>query len=148
MEELKKSCSTCKKELPYSFFYPHKRMKLGLQPNCKVCSRQWHKDRPDYVKKKNALYKEKNPTYHTDWQRKKKYGISKEQVNDLRKRQDGKCAGCLSNLLESKECVDHCHLTGSVRGILCNSCNLILGYAKDEVGILTRLISYLEAENY
>ena len=40
-------------------------------------------------------------------------------------------------------CIDHNHVTGKVRGILCKSCNLLIGNAKDNVDILKSAIVYL-----
>jgi hypothetical protein len=42
---------------------------------------------------------------------------------------------------------DHCHVTGVVRGILCGSCNVILGHAKDSIERLLALGMYLERTN-
>lgn len=39
--------------------------------------------------------------------------------------------------------IDHCHRTGKIRGILCNSCNLALGLVKDDMGRLQDLMVYL-----
>jgi hypothetical protein len=41
-------------------------------------------------------------------------------------------------------CFDHSHATKRFRGWLCNSCNLILGHAKDDPELLRNLASYLE----
>jgi hypothetical protein len=41
--------------------------------------------------------------------------------------------------------VDHCHVSGRVRGLLCSRCNLILGKAEDSPGLLRSLADYLEA---
>jgi hypothetical protein len=38
---------------------------------------------------------------------------------------------------------DHNHLDGTLRGILCHHCNLMLGQAKDNPAILSAAISYL-----
>lgn len=40
-------------------------------------------------------------------------------------------------------CIDHDHNTGAVRGILCQQCNLGLGYFKDSPAILKSAIEYL-----
>jgi Recombination endonuclease VII len=40
--------------------------------------------------------------------------------------------------------IDHCHRTGSVRGLLCASCNSALGMVKDDPTILAALIEYLK----
>jgi len=40
--------------------------------------------------------------------------------------------------------VDHCHTTGKVRGLLCATCNSILGFCNDDVELLKRSIDYLK----
>lgn len=42
--------------------------------------------------------------------------------------------------------VDHNHKTKKFRGILCNSCNGLLGFCKDKIKILKRAISYLRTK--
>ena len=40
--------------------------------------------------------------------------------------------------------VDHDHDTGTVRGVLCSSCNHALGMAKDSIKVLAGLVTYLK----
>ena len=42
-----------------------------------------------------------------------------------------------------KLCVDHCHDTGKVRGLLCNDCNLAVGYGKTP-DVLRKAAEYLQ----
>jgi hypothetical protein len=141
-------CTTCKQSLPSTEFYPHRRARSGLQPNCRKCSRQWHRDRPDYIRQKNAEFKRKNPTYALDWHRITTYGVTPDQVSAMRAKQGGVCPGCLRALSTVRECVDHCHSTGMFRGLLCNDCNISIGRLSDCAKTLRRLADYLEAENY
>ena len=39
---------------------------------------------------------------------------------------------------------DHDHITGKVRGVLCQSCNVLLGLAKDDPARLRLLANYVE----
>ncbi len=61
--------------------------------------------------------------------------------------QDGACAICRSTDFARKSSgrltIDHCHVTGKVRGLLCHRCNSMLGHAKDNVTTLLRAIGYL-----
>lgn len=59
--------------------------------------------------------------------------------------QHGCCAICGKHQanLKCTLCVDHNHTTGKVRGLLCNSCNAILGMAHDDIQILQKAIEYL-----
>lgn len=53
------------------------------------------------------------------------------------------CAICEST---ERLCVDHCHETGRIRGVLCWSCNVALGHLRDNVELLLTAISYLESK--
>jgi hypothetical protein len=67
------------------------------------------------------------------------YGITKQQYDALLDRQGNKCALCPRSFVgyEGKICVDHCHVTGVVRGILCHWCNYNLGYMEDKVDVVS-----------
>ena len=77
------------------------------------------------------------------YSRKKKYGITVDQLGEMLKLQDGKCSICKITLDEVFY-VDHCHKTGKVRGVLCQDCNMGIGRLKDDPAILRSAISYLE----
>lgn len=59
------------------------------------------------------------------------YGLSVEQFDALIASQNNGCAICGGAFGETKRtrpCVDHCHRTGKVRGLLCIACNCMLGF--------------------
>jgi hypothetical protein len=47
-----------------------------------------------------------------------------------------------------KECTDHIHGTVIVRGILCDGCNKMIGFAKENPEILRAGANYLEAQGH
>lgn len=53
----------------------------------------------------------------------------------------GKCDICG---VEDKLRIDHDHLTGKIRGLLCNECNLGLGKFQDDVSRLREAAVYVE----
>jgi hypothetical protein len=76
---------------------------------------------------------------------KKSYGITLEQEQDLKNKQDNKCPICKTELgIGHKTHIDHCHTTGKVRGILCHACNVLLGHARESVDILKSAQKYLK----
>lgn len=77
----------------------------------------------------------------------KKYGINGDDFLDMFNAQEGKCAICPTPLLllDKNTHVDHDHVTGIVRGLLCSHCNLMLGHAKDNPDTLRSAASYLES---
>lgn len=73
-----------------------------------------------------------------------KYGLTPQQREDLFQKQKGKCAICGTGFQTIASAhVDHDHETGKVRGLLCNSCNLLIGFAKENEFVLSAAISYL-----
>lgn len=73
------------------------------------------------------------------------YGLTPEDYDNMLEAQGGGCAICGRSPEEESRrlCVDHDHETGENRGILCNSCNVMLGGARDDPQALARGIDYL-----
>jgi Autographiviridae endonuclease VII len=73
---------------------------------------------------------------------KSRYGLSREDYDALLARQGGVCAIC-AKPPEKTLCVDHCHATGKVRGLLCRQCNFGLGCLGDDQAALIASLVYL-----
>ena len=59
--------------------------------------------------------------------------------------QDGVCAICLKPCQTGQRLsVDHDHVTGAVRGLLCRRCNSGLGHFQDSLDLLKKALMYLE----
>lgn len=76
---------------------------------------------------------------------KKKYGITVADREAMFNLQGGVCAICggKANGRNSSLHVDHCHTTNQVRGLLCFSCNQLIGLAKDDPVRLDSAAAYL-----
>jgi hypothetical protein len=83
-------------------------------------------------------YREKKRRSHL----KQAYGISAEQYAAMLAAQGGLCGICKK--ADRRLCVDHCHDTQTVGGLLCRMCNLGLGCFNDDPELLRAAIAYLE----
>lgn len=90
----------------------------------------------------DAEYKERDKLSRRNWQYRNKYGISFLDALDILEDQGG-CAVCGKLLTADTMCVDHCHSTGVVRGVLCSGCNTGLGLLGDTRESLMKAVSYL-----
>ena len=79
---------------------------------------------------------------------KRKYNITPEQLQAMYEEQNYTCKTCPTHNDDTPRglCVDHCHKTYEVRGLLCNDCNLMLGFAKDDIKRLEKAIEYLKTK--
>jgi hypothetical protein len=77
---------------------------------------------------------------------KRMYGITLEEHTKMFENQNGVCAICRKSGdgKWKKLCVDHCHTTGKVRGLLCKRCNIALGEVGDNIQTLQSMIEYLQ----
>lgn len=81
----------------------------------------------------------------------RRYGLTVGDIESLKATQGNRCAICKTHADDIPHAtfkhnplvIDHDHLTGRVRGLLCPTCNLVLGHAKDNVTLLADAISYL-----
>jgi hypothetical protein len=108
----------------------------------------YHKEYRTNNKEYHQKYRNDNKDRLIDYWLKRNYNITFEEYNKLFAEQEGKCAICgvHQNDLKKKLSVDHNHETGEIRGLLCNSCNLSLGHAKEDTKILLKMIDYLNKE--
>jgi hypothetical protein len=70
----------------------------------------------------------------------RRYGIGADEVERLVEQQGGMCPICRK---ASPTAVDHDHVTGAVRGILCADCNAGMGQLRDDPWVLRRAVEYL-----
>ncbi len=79
----------------------------------------------------------------------KKLGITHEDFDAMVAVQDGRCAICNEKQPKQEDgrqfhlCVDHCHKTGKVRGLLCRTCNTGIGQLRDDPILVKNALDYL-----
>src|SRR4030095_3606898 len=120
-------CSRRKKYKDKSEYIVHRESTRGYQYWCKRCVA----DNKVVWRREN---KERNANTKRRYARKKLYGLSDNDYVILGLSQDWKCAVCgidIDDLNGRDLDIDHDHLTGNIRGLLCGSCNKGLGYFKD-----------------
>lgn len=118
--------------------------------SCRICrnaasvkSAKNDPNRLEKMRKHRAKWREAHPTYHKERELQLHYGLTLEQYNQMLAEQDNRCAICTGTM--ERPCVDHDHLTGKVRRILCSTCNVVLGLVNEDPAWLGRMIEYLQA---
>ena len=154
MDSLRK-CPRCKNSLSRDC-YTKASWKKGVGNPCRKCDSEIRKAKrilnPDKFKQLDKLrYQRYKNTSIRDYDFKKKYGLSRAEIETIFDRQNGKCLGCLSDLSWSFERgkrfhVDHSHTTNIVRGLLCPKCNTTLGLVNESPATLRRLMAYLDRD--
>lgn len=118
------------------------------------CRNHYNVDKRRREPEKDRSYKQKyidsDPERHKHimWEAnlKRQYGVTAEYYYALLEAQGGACSICrtMVGTADRKLDVDHCHDTGTVRGLLCRSCNLTVGYMKNSPEMFLRASRYVE----
>jgi protein-arginine kinase activator protein McsA len=153
LEDRTKVCSKCKENLPISMFTKKVRGGDAVKSACKTCNRattsKWEKANRERLTAKNKAWLAANPQRRTAYlarSRAKKFKLTEQQVQDLYLQHNHSCAICSEpETPTARLAIDHCHKSGKVRGLLCASCNHLLGKAYDSTDRLQKAILYLEA---
>lgn len=154
-------CRDCRLEKPVSDFVKNSRLPSGRTKQCKQCHNEYLRRRredPTVMqrhKESSAKWRERNPGADRDKHLRRKFGITAERYDEILLSQNGVCAICnrdepvVRRALSGKEklSVDHCHITGRVRGLLCFRCNTALGAFGDDPAMLMKAAAYLEGES-
>jgi Recombination endonuclease VII len=143
----RKQCTgPCGRLLPATteFFHRNKSAKDGLRAQCKVCKLKYgklYRSRPETILRRSGRVNLRS-----------KYGISKEEYNLILFRQGGVCAICkkAESAIDYKTkkakllAVDHNHVTGQIRELLCQRCNWIVGYIERDRERAQKILKYLK----
>lgn len=148
--ESAKACSRCGVVKPLTSFNRNAKSAGGYLRDCKDCRKEVRslpanraRDR-DSLNRWRANNKERASLLY--WRAKLKgYGLTVEEYYAILREQNGCCAICGgNNPKQHRLAVDHDHVTGRVRGLLCHSCNSGMGKLRDSPDLLRAAILYLE----
>jgi hypothetical protein len=152
-----KTCTACgATDVP---FYNRLASPDGLDPTCKTCRKKYQNAyyaKPEKRERVLLYWRKRNEDLRAEgrydtvqrWaQIKTRYGLTKEQYDDLLLKQNNACAICKAPFTDTP-CVDHDHVTNITRGLICNPCNHLLGKAKDSITVLQNAIDYLSSYAY
>lgn len=101
-------------------------------------------------KEKRRILNRKRKEQNRELYYKKRYGITISEYNALLIKQNNCCTICnikevdINHGRNTYFAVDHCHVSGKVRGLLCYKCNSLLGFVNDDIETLKNAIKYLE----
>ncbi|GAA0580691.1 hypothetical protein GCM10009546_48920 [Actinomadura livida] len=125
-----KYCPRCRAQKPVAEFGKNRSKKSGLTAYCRPCHTETGVEnrRRNHGSERNYLLK-------------LRYGVTEEEVERMIAEQGGICVICLRS--EARH-VDHDHMTGLVRRILCFKCNGGLGQFEDDPERLRLAAEYLE----
>ena len=111
-------------------------------------NKRWYERNRESVAFRTSRNAKQNAPAVRDARFRREYGISLAEVEAMREAQGGVCAICRSPQRAGKKglCVDHCHTTGRVRGLLCHKCNRGIGLFGDAPANFRAAITYLGGE--
>jgi hypothetical protein len=156
-----KICNVCGGAKPLTDYYANSYGRDGTRPECKECTsarrrawyesnrereiervRQWSVQNPARVRANMQRFTEsgKRKVSNRKSHLKRKYGMTLDDFDALLASQGGGCAICGK---PDPDNVDHDHVTGRVRGILCWNCNIGVGQFEDSEDRLAAATSYI-----
>lgn len=130
-----KTCGTCGALRPLGEFYRRESSRDGHRGICIPCTR-----RAAAIRHQATRDAARNRRYLN------RYGITAADVDELRAAQHYRCALCgrHEDRLPLGLMVDHHHRSGTVRALLCHSCNAGLGHFRESPETLRAALAYLE----
>lgn len=157
-----RTCTDCGQAKPLVEFHKAKFGKHGVAAYCKPCRAKQKKaeyqNHKDTYKENSKIWRasekgiESYNNYAKPTARKysllRNYGVTIEMYEAMMHAQGGVCLICGGvNKNGRRLSVDHDHVTGAVRGLLCSACNFLIGHAKESIDVLNKAIGYLNSWN-
>jgi hypothetical protein len=144
-------------------FYAGKGTADGLRGDCKQCfaerAAKRYRDDPEKVKRRVRQWRIDNAERYLETQRRNKqtpegrqrdrdghlrraHGITQADYEGMVEAQHGRCKIC-GRVPRKSFHIDHDHVTGRIRGLLCSACNHALGLFAESPQRLQRAAEYV-----
>lgn len=143
---LRSDCKKCRKEKKLKGF------KIRLVKKCSKCNIEkpntkefFYISSKGYRQRTRSLCNDCHKIYYNIHHIKKKYGLNKEDYQQMIISQNNLCKIC--NTESKRLVVDHDHNTGKVRDLLCDACNHALGQFKDNPDLIIKAANYIINHN-
>lgn len=162
-------CKACGETKPFDAFYRAQGTRDGRRNDGKACNlaekAARHRANPEPGRRRVAQWRIDHPERYQqlrmNWVKsggkkladrrshlKRKFGLTLEQYDEMLAAQGGVCAICGREPRDDISLhVDHDHVTGQIRKLLCFKCNNALGDFDDDPQMLQKAIAYLDDHN-
>lgn len=142
MDESGRVCTRCKMWKLAEAFGENPQRPGRLRAHCDPCRRKYEQERKDRDPERAIRLRRRQLLVA--------YGMTLDDYERMLAEQNDACLICGTDqpgIGRLRFVVDHCHATGRVRGLLCNSCNSGLGYFSDNPSLLASAIKYLARQS-
>ena len=144
---VQKQCVMCGEIKFVSHFY--KNSKGRPNSYCKLCDHARYRERYK-ISGKSEEKQKRERNLHL----KRAFNLDEEEYDALIEAQGGICACCgnKETLLDPRSnrprklAIDHCHVTGRVRALLCAACNTAFGLLNEDPFRIEALLRYAQAQ--
>jgi Recombination endonuclease VII len=149
-----RQCGTCRQYKPWDEFFISRNNAYGHMTSCRPCATEKHRryaaEHPEKVSQASRNWSLSNADRVIANDRRRRFrivGISEAEMEELLAAHGGVCEICggAPDGRWRELVIDHDHVSGSFRGLLCSRCNLALGGFRDSPDLLRSAINYLMA---
>lgn len=146
-----KVCKVCQTTKPTSEFPKRGNHRLN---SCSICYSKQENEKFNKRYSEDPAFKLKRIQSGRKYQWRSKYNVSETEVYETLEKQNSKCAnsGCgtpisLDPFLEfgKRAVLDHDHVSGNFRALLCDRCNVLLGHFEKNREVIYGLIDYADS---
>lgn len=141
-------CTKCATTKPLDEFHRDQKRPDGVTFYCKACIRDYDEARRERDPERYAATRKTSSRNH---RLRTLFGMTRDEYDEKRAAQNGRCKICgkpekrrRKNGVEIDLSVDHDHVTGIVRDLLCGDCNTGLGHFYDDPVLLRAAADYAE----
>lgn len=149
---MNKTCTRCNQLKPINLFPCVSKTNKKPRSQCKQCcaekQRQIYANKPEQYRNYSRKRRVKYNNIHKRIANLRTFGLIIEDYETMLQAQNNQCAICGTVQCTSGKrlAIDHCHLTGKIRGLLCLRCNQAIGKFNDNYFLLQQAADYVSGQ--